>query len=731
MIPEASNFQPAEPLIDFGHYLKAVKDRWFSIALFTLLCTAISVLISFSIAPTYQATATLLIEASQRKAVSIEQVVGIDSRAKEYYQTQFEILKSNRVAQRVIEDLALTELVEFNPSLELEPSLSEQLKDKLYSLPLLMPYAPAITPLTSEQQHILAQRNALQIFKEKLTIEPIKKTQLVKIHFESNDPILAAKIANQVGYAYIEVNMDSKLSATHQATDWINTRVNELKTKLERSEQALLDFLHTNQLIDDSGISALTSTELTNLTERLSKVTEQRIQSQALYSALKQNQNANLSTLSSISVISNHPQVRDIRLAEIQAEKHVSELSKRYGSKHDKMIQAKAQLESIQKRAALVVAKLVRGVHKELLSARQQEKLLKNELNSKKGEFQDLALVKGEYDALKREVSTNTNLYNLFLTRQKETSATSDFASTNTTFSDFALIPEHPSKPQKKLIVAITIVMSVMFACTIVVLLDVLKNTIESQADFEKKFGLLPLGVIPAMKNSKTNIALINDHVLDQQTHLFNESFDSVRTSLNINMLNNQRKTIAVTSAMASEGKSTAAIKLANSFSKLERVLLIDCDMRKPTIAKKLGFAEHCMGINNHLLMNTPINECIHTLEDSALEVLPVGMLSPNPQEALSSAKFHQLISQLEDQYDRIIIDTPPTLPINDTLIIGGLAGSLLFILKANSTSQHQYKMAINLVSKHGIAIDGVILNQVSPKVLKHEYSSAYYAYAS
>lgn len=718
--------------IDLGYYYHLVKSRWLSIAAFTTLCTAIAVLFALSITPTYTATATLLIEASQKKAISIEEVVGIDTRAKEYYQTQFEILKSNHVAQRVIDKLNLTQVAEFNPAMSIEePSAVEELKQSVKQWPLIRTLFPeedvAEVDLKEEQEAL--NRSVLKTFKSKLTISPIRKTQLVNISFESEDPALAAKIANEVGQSFIENNLESKLLATEQATSWINQRLAELKSKLDSSEQALLQFLEAQKLIDDSGIVALTSSELSNLTDRIAQATEKRIETQALFNALKNNKSTDVATLSSISLISHHPQIRDIRLAESQAEKVVSELSKRYGPKHDKMIQARAQLESIQRRADSIVKKLVNGIEKELSSAVNQEQLLKAELLEKKEEFQSLSVVKREYDALKREVDTNAKLYDLFLTRQKETSATSDFSAANARFSDYAMVPQNPSKPNKKLIVAMAFVASMGMAVVICICLDAFNNTIESSRDFENKLGLLPTGTIPAVKDKRFKKAPLDFRVFGEEKFaVFQESLDSIRTSLMLSHA--QRKVLAISSSVPGEGKTTTSVNLALSFAKLENVLLIDCDLRKPSIAQRFLLPNSHPGLVNHLVMDMPIKDCITRIEGTKLDVLTAGMVAANPQELLSGEAFKNLIKRLSEQYDRIIIDTPPVLPVKDSFLVGQLTHGIILVVKANSTTRSVYRHTMTLFTKHKVVADGVILNQVQvPKKGKHSYTE-YAAYS-
>lgn len=718
--------QERENLVDLGYYVHLVKSRLTSIVCFTILCTAIAVLIVLSTTPTYTATSTLLIESSQKKAISIEEVVGIDTTAKEYYLTQFEILKSNQVSKRVIEKLNLVENPEFNSKLnDTSTSLFDDWKAIAMNIKVIASFIGSPDDVELDQNATdVAYRRVLKEFKSRLTISPIRKTQLVNISFESEDPELAAIIANEIGQAFIENSLESKLVANEQATSWINQRLTELKQQLDRSERALLDFLERQELIDDSGIIALTSSELSNLTERIARASDKRIETQALYNALKGNKNVDVSTLASISLISNHPQIRDIRQAESDAAKIVSELSKRYGPKHDKMIQANAQLKSIQNRASSLILKLINGIEKELTSAINQEKLLKNELSSKKEEFQALSVVKREYDSLKREVDTNAKLYDLFLTRQKETSATSDFSSANARFSDYALVPESPSKPNKKLVVLISFFVSTGLAIALVVIQDALNKTIENARDFENKLRMLPTGSLPIVRDKMHKNEHIALNVLkDKKFSFFKEATDSIRTSLLLSLRNEDRKVLAVSSSVPDEGKTTTSISLAYSFSKLERVLLIDCDLRKGSLATRFSVQKSQPGITNFFLTNTPIEECIVNIEEGNLDVLPSGMHVNNPQEILSSRGFKELLDDLSDRYDRIIIDTPPILPVKDAFIVGKLSKGIILVVKANSTTSSVYKHTTTLFSEHQIKIDGVILNKVLiPKKGKHTY---------
>ncbi|NOH79906.1 polysaccharide biosynthesis tyrosine autokinase [Vibrio sp. RE86] len=704
-----------EEVIDLGKYLILLQKSWLRIAMFTILVMALTTLIVFSITPKYEATSTLLIEAQAQKAVSIEEVVGIDSNQKEYYLTQFEILKSNQIAERVIETLKLEERLEFNATLSRDKSLKQMIK----ALPLFKAYGKEEAKTEAQIQESIRQ-DALVIFADNLTISPIRKTQLVKISFISEDPELAAEVANAVGNAYIELNVEARLAATKDASLWISNRLEELKEQLAGSERKLTDYLNREQLIDDSGIDALVSSEINSLSERLAEVTDRRIEVESAYNALRIGKGKDIVAVASIPVISTHPQVVEIRSIQVEAEKAVKELSLRYGPEHVKMAQAVAELESVKAQGKELVRQLLKGMGQELMALRGQEKLLHKEFDAKKSEFQLLTVKKREYETLKRDVETNRQVLNLFLTRQKETTATSDFEAANARFSDYARVPQKPAAPKKGLIIGLAMVASMGFAIVMVFLVDSLRSTITSVKDFEERFGLVPLGGIPQVLEKRFKKRDLDNTVFDDKTNLqFAESIRSIRTALTLSQMGSDRKRLAITSSLPNEGKTTTSINLAMAYAKMENVLLIDGDLRKPSVAERFGFKKYQQGLTNHLLMGTDLNQCLIKDEATGLTILPAGMLTPTPQELLSSDKFAELLDELEQHFDRIIIDTPPTLPISDTMIISKLVGGVAIVVKANGTRIASMKNTLARYMGQGINIDGIIVNQVTQKSLK------------
>ncbi|MEZ8142676.1 capsular biosynthesis protein CpsD [Enterovibrio norvegicus FF-454] len=711
--------------IDLKRYFSVIGRYWMPITLFVIVVTLIATLLILAITPVYRATATLLIESQASKTISIEEVYALDTSKKEYYQTQFEILRSDYLSEKVIEELGISQIREFN-NLVGKPSARDKLLAMLHQVEFLQGFLPKQKPLTDAVDKGAADQAVLKKFKSHLAIEPIRNTQLVRIQFGSADPVLAANVANALGQAYIESNLEARLVATQTASGWITDRLGELKNNLDISELALTQYLQDEGLIELDDIDELAGTELTNLTIRVAEAREKRVAAESLYS-LMQGNGAGSAALLSVPEISNHPQVRDVKNAETDAQRKVSELSKRYGEKHDKMIQARAQLTAVRNRANSVINELARGIEKELTNARKQEASLITSLANKKNDYQHISSKRAQYESLKRDVDSSRQLYDMFLSRQKETTATSDFESVIARFTDKAKTAQDPFRPQTTKLIVISAAFALLIAIAGAFLADAYRNTIEKPDDVEEKLGLQHLGFLPRVKAKRfKNTPLDHTLYLDPDAALFSESVRTIRTSILLTLTNSKRKILAVTSSLPAEGKTTVALNLAQSLAKMERTLLIDCDLRMPAIGGRYGLPRNQAGLTNALVMGTPISECIYHDDESSLDLLPAGLLPPNPQELLGSPKFAALIDQLKQSYDRIILDTPPVHVVSDSLLLGRLAGGMVLVVKAESTTEKQINFTVSQLVRHDIAIDGVVLNQLSSKFAEEKYKLHY-----
>ncbi|MCS0182310.1 polysaccharide biosynthesis tyrosine autokinase [Vibrio alginolyticus] len=699
-------------LIRFGHHFKAIKKNWLSIAAFTLLFSLTCTWYIYSKASIYQATATLLIQEEQKSALSIEEVYGVDTTKKEYFQTQIAILKSNHIADKVIRELNLTQLPEFTSSGGVNKKI-----DQVKSIPFVQDLLNVAPSPKETAQFSESYYQALQAFRSKLDIEPVRNTQLVRIRFRSIDPKLATTIANAVGQAYIDANFEAKLAVTQNAATWLTNNSRKLEERLRNSEQALQEFLLKEGLIDINGIDEIYANELEELTRKLNIAVNKRIEAQTLIQLLRRKSSQSLDSLLSIDEFANQAQIRDLKLSEAQAAKNLSELAQRYGPKHDRMIQAKAQLAEIQSRTQQLIRDISFSKQQDLLAAKAQEDMLRAELDNKKSDFQSLGSQKARYEQLKREVESNKALYEAFLNREKETNATSDYKNVTARFTDKAIIPLFPVAPQRIKLVLIATFFGFAIACALVIILETMREVIRSTADVQEKLGVTCLGVIPMVKkrNLRKNGVSYTAY-LDDEEKLFSEACRSVRTSLLLRLTNTKQKILPFTSAIPEEGKTSTSINMAVSFSKMEKVLIIDCDLRRPSIAKRFGIAESSPGLTHILTMDTPIKDCVTHIKEANLDVLSAGLIPPNPQELLASDRFKKLLEHFQNKYDRIIIDTPPLLSVSDALILGQYANGLITVIRSESTKSSLVNLALSKQIQHSVPSLGVLITQAKAK---------------
>ncbi|NVC63213.1 polysaccharide biosynthesis tyrosine autokinase [Vibrio sp. 05-20-BW147] len=708
--------RPAEQIVDLRQIWHGLMSFKWRILGFTFMATLLAILVVLNIAPQYTARATLMIEASQARAVSIEEVYGIDTKSQEYFLTQFEILKSDRIAERVIERLALVDHPEFNPEEDEAGFSPASVKAWLQqTFPLLEALKAPTVPLSSEEQVYRARQKVLSAFKANLSISPVRKTQLVHIFYTSKDPKLAALIANEVGKVFIEENIEAKLQVAQEANSWLNVRMEELREKMRASEANLQQFLQSEGLVDVQGVSGLASKELAELSTQLNKARDRRVAAETLFN-ITQNQSKkgpDVSVIASIPEISSHPTIQDVKLAEVQAERKVSELSKRYGPKHPKLKAATAELESVKRNLNNEIRQLVKGINSELQAARQSERTLQAEMDKRKVEFQTLSIQNAKFSELQREVQTNRDLFDLFLNRQKETSASSDFNATVARFTDFAKPPLQPSKPNRKLVVLLAFVASFGLGCVLALVADSLKDTFRDVKQIDRELSLALLGTVPKLKLRKPLRA--NDY-FDAKHRQLKESVRSIRTAYLLANTNKPSKVVMLTSAIPEEGKTTASINFALSMAQMERTLLIDADLRKPSLGSRFGLNSAQPGLTNVLTGTHPLEECLYHDEALSLDVLSAGVLTSNPLELISSSAFVTLLDELKERYDRIVIDSPPCLPVSDSYVLAQQADSTIIVINSDRTRVSEVKEVVMRFAQQGTRMDGVILNKLDTK---------------
>jgi capsular exopolysaccharide synthesis family protein len=715
----------AVEVIDLGHYWNVVRRQLKKIIALSVVMTLISILVVFSLTPKYSATSTLMIEANESKVVSIEEVYGLSGGNSEYFLTQFEILKSRDMAKRVVQKLQLVKSAEFNPY---HP---ENLKG--FSLK---------TFILGESDDELTEKEILNkttdTFWEAISIAPVRKTQLVKISVLSESPDLAQKAADAISNAYIESQLEARVGLTQQASVWLTDRLGGLKDSLGVSERKLQDFREANDLVDVQGVSTLVADELGQITSKLVDARSIRLEVESNYNQIKSLKELTYETLTSLQFILADPLISRLTETQSNTELKVAELSKRYGPKHPKMIAAQSDLDAVKESVLSQMKNLATGIENSFETAKAKEASLVRSLEITKSKMRDINRTEFALGELVRSVNGDRALYETFVKRIRETSATGDLQTANARIIDSAVIPELPVKPKKKLIVALVLVVSLMFGVALAFLLDALDSTVKNADDVDHKLGYALLGIIPLLPKNKDQIdkkGFATDAKYaavrafkHSENHGFKESIRTLRTGLTLASLENSAQCLLFTSTVPGEGKTTTSVNLATAYGQMEKTLIIDADMRRPTLAKQLSLPQGSKGLSNAVAYPETLDESIHHIEDLNIDVIPSGVIPPNPLELLASKNFEQVLKTLRTRYDRIIIDSPPMAAVSDGLYLSSLTDGVVYVVKADATKDKLIKTGLSRLDDSNARILGVVLNQLDVEK-ESRYGSNYGGY--
>ncbi|MBY6191794.1 polysaccharide biosynthesis tyrosine autokinase [Microbulbifer agarilyticus] len=704
---------PQEQSLDLLRYWKILfAKRWLIFGL-SVAMSAAAIAFIYKMPSRYQATASLVFEVDQANPVSVEEIYDLGAQRRDYILTQTEMLKSRQLAERVIERLNLVN----------HPEFAAQGKSGLFGL---FSKGNASNSSVSAKAQTATLDNVTSAFLKRLTISPARNTNLVKVQFEAKSAKLSADVANALVEEFIFFQSEAKEQFTNRATSWLNERQETLRSKLEASEQNLQNFRETEDLVDLSGVRGLSEQDLNAATTQLQETRREFKQIASVFNQFERLKGNELALANLPEVISN-PLIQEIKRNEAAAERNVSELARRYKPKHPTMIAASNELDMIRAQLASEVRILAESIESQYNTARARVAAQEQEVQRAKAAYQNVSQKEFRYQELVREVEANRQLYDTFFTRANETREASGFEIAPARFLDSAVIPNTATKPNKKLLAILAIVFSAVFATAIALLLEVFRMGVRSPEDVEVHLGQNLIGLLPQVstpKDSKLGLRTF----FDPNHYTFSEAVRTLRTGVVLTGLGKSMRTILITSSVPAEGKTTVAENLAFALSQVERVLLVDLDLRKPTVAADFRIASNHPGITDLIQGNKLLEECVYKDIGSNLHVMPSGSHLSDPQQLLVSPRFSETISSLAQDYDRIVIDSPPVQAVSDALIISHLTDALLYVIKYDCTNKRTVSRGIERLTKINSKIDGIVLTHVDTSK-DAIYADEYYDY--
>jgi len=699
------------------HWSMINRYKWRLLSL-VIIVGLFAALITFSMEPVYRASSSLLIESSAAKFIQIKDVYGSSESSMgygQYYQTQVQILKSRVLAEDVVSRLKLVTHPEFDPMKTSE-------RTRYFNWKKWLPWQKK--EKKTELSDDAKRRSVINNFMGSTSIKPVRNSQIIEVSFDSRDPALAALIVNTITEAYMESILQARLEMMKKASSWLMGRLEGLQKKVGDSERLLQEYRDNEGIVEMTGTGSIAESQLQDITNRLAAARAKSAELEHLYNEIK-NSNKTIKELSLHPDVLSKPLVQQLKVSEVSAERKLSELSKRYGYKHPKMIAAKSDLKAVQEKLSKEINNAINGIGKEYQISKANEQQLNNEFEILKKSLQQANRKGFTLKSLEREAQANQQLYELFLTRFKETSVAGNMDAGNARVVDPAIVPTSPVKPEKNKIIMLAMLLALFAGIVVIYLLEILDNTIKTSEEAEEKLGLPVLGMVPLLNKKlsgkNNNVALFTE---DNIGTAFAESIRTIRTGVVLSDIDTCHKIILVTSSLPQEGKTTIASNLAVSLGKMERVLLIDADMRSPSIGAEYGFPYNTPGLSELIAGTVEANLCIQRGLHKH-DLLLAGIMPPNPLELLSSKRFDTLLKKLSENYDRIIIDSAPIQAVSDSLVLSQKVSAVVYVVHTDETPLPQITTGIKRFREVNAPLAGIVLNKMV--MSKDMYYGGYY----
>lgn len=679
-----------EDAFEFRSALGVLLSRKWMISSVIVLGLTIAFVLTLRVMPLYSSTAT--IEILQQEVQIIEGTnVGPDLVADSaYLETQYRLMRSRSLAERVSEELNLLNDPRYSSS-----DLSRDIR------------------LTQAASQVLGGTR----------VSPIGRSRLVGVSFVSPYPEESARIANAVAETYIQANLERKFNTTAFAREFLDERLVTTKRLLEETERRFTQYAEEQGLLDiggvTSGAGSLEENAIVSLNGELSVAESERIQAEQKYLIAAQTQPA-IELLQS-PTLNNLRQNRSNLLADYE------EMLDRFKPDYPDMVRIQSRIDRIEKDIQREAESITQSNLNELKlvfeAAVARETSLRDRVTELRGVLQDDRNRRIQYRILQREVETVRTQYEALLQRSKEVSIASGVGSSNVSIVDPALVPSAPFQPDIRRSLLQALVISLGLGVGLAFALNFLDDTIKSPEDVRNKLRLPLIGLVPKISGK----ADIVSKALDQPKSVISEAFASAQTALEFSTTEGMPRSLLITSTRPGEGKTSTTVSLAKTFARSgKQTLIIDADMRKPSFVVN---SENSIGFSGLLTGNEYLRDHVVKSKTPGLSVLPAGVIPPNPAQLLSGSRLKEIIEEAEAFYDIVIMDSPPILNFSDGPRLGSVVQGALLIVQSGLIRTPSAMRTLIQLGDSRTNVLGVVLTKFNAKASRYDYGYYYAPY--
>ncbi len=697
-----------------------LKRKWVVVS--CLIASVVTVLIaSFMMDKVYRAEAVIEITPEEPKITTFQEVMESETQQRDFYETQYKLIKSQSLAREVVTDLGLGSHPEFASTGE-KTGFTSHIKTALAGL--FPRYdGKGWDPQDEKERESAIEKEIIKSFLSRVDVTPDRTSRLVNISFESTDPELAVKAVNTLVDKYIEWILQRKVEATKSAREFLEKQLQEAKARLERSEEELNRFAKSADIISLDENLNLVYKQLAELNEALSKAESERLSKEALYREVKSG------NYTFMPQVINDPSIQALYEEYTRLKADYDNKSVVYGTNLPEMKQLEAQLQRIEGELKRRGSGIAESLKKDYETALSKENIFRRRTEEQKRRATELNEKAVQYKILAREVETNKSIYKNLLQRLKETEVTSAIKATNIQVVDYATGPLPPYKPNIKLNALLATLMGIIGGIFLAFVFEYFDSTIKDEEEIERRFSLAFLGAVPlAVEGDRQGIERA---VYTNPRSVIAEAYRVIKTSILYSSPDHPPRSILVASAQALEGKTTTASNIALSLIQSGlKVVLIDGDLRKPRLHKVFLDNGNESGLTTYLIGKAEPSALIKRGDIPELAIIPSGPFPPNPAELLGSRRMKELIERLLEEYDHVIIDGAPIMGFADSRLLSRLVDGVLLVTSIGVTHRQALRNSIEGILRVKGRIIGAIVNRLETgrgKYGHYYYYSSYY----
>lgn len=701
--------------IHIGDYLRIIYKRRRVALAAALVVMAIALIGVLSATPVYMASTTLIIEKAEPNMMP---TVGYYSAYDpNFYETQYQIIKSPAVARKVVDSLSLDK--HYGEYLKDDSSALRPL-DLLRAIKRLLPWGSKAPEPSASRSSSISPEALADIISAGIVVKPVPDSKAVTISYMSRSPQLTAQVANAVAKGYIDQILEMRMESSRYAIEWMKEKSDEERKRLDASERALYDYVRANDILTLENRVTVIPQQLTDLTGDLSKAQSRLAELRAVYDQIKIAKKEDIDT---IPPISNNENIIALRRDITKAEQNILDLSKLYGKKHPMMSAAERELEMLNKKRTQEVDRAVNAIKVEYELAKNMVGSFSSRMDNTRSEAMTLNEKFVEYSSLKKEVETNSQIYDTLLKKIKEQGISEQARIVNVWMLKEAKEPSSPIKPQKArdLLVGLLAALGCGILCAF--LAEQVDNTIDSPEELERRLRVPVIGVIPKVDGEQERIEKI---VLTNPRSNIAEMYKSIRTAILLSSAEAPPKSLLITSVEPEDGKTSTSINLALEIANFHRkVLLIDADLRKPKLHRHFQL-ENTQGLSTGLVGLTELQPyTVHESPDGRLDLLTSGPVPPNPSELLGSHRMVELLRSLTERYDLVMLDSPPLLSMTDSIVLSKFTDATVLVVRPGKSTYRMLQRALKVLTGIKANLLGIVINGLDLK--KNSYYSYYY----